>query len=62
MGRISKQETILRIIAEAYEYNERPMSSDDGRIAYLCKFIAAVTRGTRYEGDGHEIIDILTSR
>lgn len=59
MAKKQKTEQLLQIIALAGEYVERPISPMKGRAIILADFVTTLAKGTRYEGDAKEIIEIL---
>lgn len=59
MAKKQKKEQLLQIIAFAGEYVERPISPTKGRAIILADFVTTLAKGTRYEGDAKEMIEIL---
>lgn len=59
---MAKRETLLRIIADATAYDSKNITSVSSKALMLCDFIEVLTKGTKYEGDGQDMINAVHIR
>lgn len=57
--RKNKQDMLLDIIAAAGEYTTRNVQTLQTKALILSDFVMILAKGTKYEGDAKEIVEVL---